>query len=137
MADFDSDALSVAPGGDPLAVLNTWYEEAVRRGDPLPDAMTLATATLDGRPSARIVLFKGIKRGGVLFVTNYQSRKAREMEQNPRAALVMHFPTWERQVRIEGRGERAARRRERDDGASTGEADVGGRSVRVGYGLAC
>jgi len=107
MADFDSDALSVAPGGDPLAVLNTWYEEAVRRGDPLPDAMTLATATLDGRPSARIVLFKGIKRGGVLFVTNYQSRKAREMEQNPRAALVMHFPTWERQVRIEGRVERA------------------------------
>lgn len=108
MAEFDSDALSQAPGADPLAVLNTWYEEAVRRGDPLPDAMTLATATADGRPSARIVLFKGVKRGGVLFVTNYQSRKAAEMEQNPRAALVMHYPTWERQVRIEGRVERAS-----------------------------
>jgi pyridoxamine 5'-phosphate oxidase len=69
--------------------------------------MTLATATLDGRPSARVVLFKGIKRGGVFFVTNYQSRKARELADNPRAALVMHFAALERQVRIEGRVEQA------------------------------
>jgi pyridoxamine 5'-phosphate oxidase len=100
--------LDGAPGSDPLAVLNAWYEEATRRGEAMPDAMTLATASPDGRPSARVVLFKGVKRGGVFFVTNYQSRKARELEQNPRAALVMHYPVWQRQVRLEGRVERAS-----------------------------
>lgn len=87
-------------------MLNTWYEDAARRGDPLPEAMTLATATREGRPSARVVLFKGVVRGGIFFVTNYRSRKARELDENPYAALVLHFPTWERQVRIEGRVER-------------------------------
>jgi pyridoxamine 5'-phosphate oxidase len=105
--DFEGDALKVAPGPEPLAVLNGWYDEAVRRGDPMPDAMTLATASADGRPSARIVLYKGLQRGAVLFVTNYESRKARELAANPRAALVMHFPLMERQVRIEGRVEKA------------------------------
>ena len=106
--EFASDAQRLAPGADPLAVLNTWHADAVRRADPTPDAMTLATATLEGRPSARIVLFKGILRGAVFFVTNYQSRKARELEANPHAALVMHFAAQERQVRIEGRVERAS-----------------------------
>src|SRR5690349_18622527 len=107
MADFPGSADAAAPleagspGSDPLAVLNAWYEDAVRRGDALPDAMTLATATPDGRPSARVVLFKGIVRGGLFFVTNYQSRKAKELEQNPRAALVMHYPRVEQQVRVE------------------------------------
>jgi pyridoxamine 5'-phosphate oxidase len=105
--DFVSDARATAPGPEPLSVLNAWYDEAVRGGGPTPDAMTLATASLDGRPSARIVLFKGLMRGAVLFVTNYQSRKARELELNPQAALVMHFPLLERQVRLEGRVERA------------------------------
>lgn len=105
--DFADDAASAAPGLEPLAVLNAWYEEAVRRGDPLPDAMTLATATSDGKPSARVVLFKGLTRGAVLFVSNYQSRKGRELAANPRAALVMHFPLLERQVRLEGHVERA------------------------------
>ncbi len=110
MADFEefADAAQAAPGSDPLKVLSAWYADATQKGDLLPDAMTLATASVDGRPSARVVLFKGIQRGGVLFVTNYQSRKARELEQNPRAALVMHFAAWERQVRIEGRVERAS-----------------------------
>ena len=111
MGDLDGkggDAAAEAPGPDPLAVLNAWFEEATRRGEAMPDAMTLASATLDGRPSARVVLFKGVLRGGVFFVTNYQSRKARELEQNPRAALVLHYPTWQRQVRIEGRVERAS-----------------------------
>jgi pyridoxamine 5'-phosphate oxidase len=103
-----SDADIAAPGPDPLAVLTTWYEEALRSGKPTPDAMTLATATLDGRPAARIVLFKGIVRGGVFFVTNYGSRKGRELDENPRAALVMHFAEAERQVRLEGRVERAS-----------------------------
>jgi pyridoxamine 5'-phosphate oxidase len=105
---FSSDADTAAPGRDPLVVLNTWYEEAVGRADPLPDAMTLATASPDGRPAARIVLFKGIVRGAVFFVTNYQSRKARELEQNPHAALVMHYARAERQVRVEGRVERSS-----------------------------
>lgn len=105
MPDFNSDAPQAAPGPDPLAVLDAWYQAAVSRKDPLPDAMTLATASKDGRPSARVVLYKGLLRGGVFFVSNYRSRKARELEENPRAALVMHFPTWERQVRVEGRVE--------------------------------
>jgi len=105
--DFASDAPTAAPGPEPLSVLNAWYDEAVRRGDPMPDAMTLATASADGRPSARIVLYKGLQRGAVLFVTNYTSRKARELTENPRAALVMHFPLLERQVRLEGRVEKA------------------------------
>src|SRR5258708_7721782 len=101
--DFVSDVVSQSPGPDPLSVLNTWYAEAVRGGDPMPDAMTLATATRAGKPSARIVLFKGLLRDAVLFVTNYQSRKARELDENPQAALVMHFPLRGRQVRLEGR----------------------------------
>ena len=111
MADFDAsarDALLQAPGADPLAVLGTWYDDATKQGEAMPDAMTLATATRDGRPSARIVLFKGVLRGGVLFVSNYQSRKARELAENPQAALVMHFPRSERQVRLEGLVERAS-----------------------------
>jgi len=111
MPDFKqtaSDAVELAPGADPLQVLNTWHAQAVQRGEPTPDAMTLATATLDGRPSARIVLFKGVRRGAVFFVTNYQSRKARELDENPRAALVMHFAAVEQQVRLEGRVERAS-----------------------------
>ena len=103
-----SDAAELAPGPDPLEVLNTWHAQAVERGDPTPDAMTLATASADGRPSARIVLFKGVRRGAVFFVTNYRSRKARELDENPRAALVMHFASAEQQVRIEGRVERAS-----------------------------
>lgn len=106
--EFTSDVLQAAPGPEPLSVLNAWYAEAVRRGDPTPDAMTLATASRDGRPSARIVLFKGLQRGAVLFVTNYKSRKGRELDENPRAALVMHFPLMQRQVRLEGRVERAS-----------------------------
>jgi pyridoxamine 5'-phosphate oxidase len=103
-----SDADTAAPGRDPLVVLNTWYEEAVGRADPLPDAMTLATVTHEGRPAARIVLFKGIVRGAVFFVTNYQSRKARELDHHPHAALVMHYAQAERQVRVEGRVERCS-----------------------------
>lgn len=106
--DFPSDAAAFAPGADPLSVLNAWYEEAVRAGHPTPDAMTLATASRAGLPSARIVLFKGIVRGGIFFVTNYRSRKGRELDENPVAALVMHYPHFERQVRVEGRVERAS-----------------------------
>ncbi len=67
-----------------------------------PDSMTLATATKEGRPSARIVLFKGINNGEFVFYTNYDSRKGRELEANPFAALVFHWGFPERQIRVEG-----------------------------------
>jgi pyridoxamine 5'-phosphate oxidase len=94
---------------DPLTVFEAWYEEAVTSGAPFPDAMALATATPDGRPSVRVVLYKGISDGGILFFTNYESRKARELDQNPLAAVVFHWPALGRQVRIDGRVERIER----------------------------
>jgi pyridoxamine 5'-phosphate oxidase len=99
--------MQTAPGPDPLEVLAQWHREALAAGAREPDAMTLATATPEGRPSARVVLFKGFSRGALQFVSNYQSRKARELEQNSRVALVFFWPELMRQVRVEGRAERA------------------------------
>ena len=93
-------------GPDPLSVFEAWYAEAIERAVPSADAMTLATATLDGRPTARTVLYKGLSDSGVCFVSNYTSRKGRELEQNPRAALVFFWAALNRQVRFEGRAER-------------------------------
>ncbi len=97
-----------APGSDPLALLVSWHQEALKVGAREPDAMTLATATRDGRPSARVVLFKGLSAGRLQFVTHYTSRKGREIEENPEVALVFFWPELMRQVRIEGRASRAA-----------------------------
>ena len=87
----------------PLDRFREWYDDAVARGVPLPDAMTLATATPNGRPSARTVLLKGADEQGFRFFTGYESRKGRELAANPRAALVFH---WQgeprRQVLVEG-----------------------------------
>jgi pyridoxamine 5'-phosphate oxidase len=88
---------------DPLVTLVHWHVAARERGAIEPDAMTLATATADGRPSARIVLFKGIVDGKIQFVTNFASRKGRELAANPAAALVFFWIEIQRQVRIEGR----------------------------------
>jgi pyridoxamine 5'-phosphate oxidase len=88
---------------DPLVTLVHWHAAARERGAIEPDAMTLATATADGRPSARIVLFKGIADGKIQFVTNFASRKGRELAANPAAALVFFWIEIQRQVRIEGR----------------------------------
>jgi pyridoxamine 5'-phosphate oxidase len=96
-------------GQDPFAIFSAWYDDAVRSGAAFADAMTLATATRDGRPSARIVLYKGLSAGGLFFVTNYESRKARELAENPEAAVVFFWPALGRQVRIVGRVERASR----------------------------
>lgn len=93
-------------GPDPLAVFESWFTEAQGLDPRFADAMTLATATPDGRPTARTVLYKGLSDGGVCFVTNYESRKGHELEQNPRAALVFFWPSLNRQIRIEGRVER-------------------------------
>jgi pyridoxamine 5'-phosphate oxidase len=93
---------------DPLQTLARWHDEARAHGALEPNAMTLATATPDGRPSARIVLFKGIVDGKIQFVTNYASRKGRELEANPAVALVFFWVEIQRQVRVEGRAERSS-----------------------------
>jgi len=89
-------------GADPLALFREWFQAASRAGVFMPESMTLATATKDGAPSARMVLLKGSDARGFVFFTNYGSRKALELDANPRAALVLHWPVLERQVRIEG-----------------------------------
>lgn len=91
---------------DPFAQLERWMQQALNSELPEPTAMTLATATADGRPSARVVLLKGFDARGLVFYTNYESRKGAELEQNPQAALLFFWPDLERQVRIEGRVER-------------------------------
>ncbi len=94
---------------DPFRQFSRWFDEATRAGESEPNAMTLATATADGRPSARVVLLKGVDAGGFQFFTNTSSRKGDELAANPRAALVFFWPTLERQVRIEGRVEELSR----------------------------
>jgi pyridoxamine 5'-phosphate oxidase len=94
---------------DPIALLGRWLDEAREHGVAEPNAVALATATRDGRPSARMVLCKGADRRGIEFFTNYSSRKAAELEANPRGALLFHWPQLGRQVRAEGAVERVAR----------------------------
>jgi pyridoxamine 5'-phosphate oxidase len=93
---------------DPLATFSRWFEEA-RADVREPEAVALATATPDGRPSVRMVLGKGIDERGFAFYTNHRSRKGAELEANPRAALLFHWPELGRQVRIEGRVARLSR----------------------------
>jgi pyridoxamine 5'-phosphate oxidase len=96
---------SEAPA-DPYALFERWYDDAVVAGLALPNAMTLATVSAEGRPAARMVLLKGIEDGAFVFYTNYESRKGRELSARPVAALVFHWAALERQVRVEGRVER-------------------------------
>lgn len=93
---------------DPIRQFAAWYDAAVAAGIPEPEAMTLSTATPDGRPSARIVLLRGFDARGFCFFTNYTSRKGRELTANPHAALTFHWTDLERQIRIEGRVERTS-----------------------------
>jgi len=93
---------------DPLEMFHRWLEEAVRAGVTEPNAMTLATSSPEGRPSARVVLLKEVNAQGFVFFTNYLSRKGRELLSNPHAALVFDWHEMERQVRIEGRVERVS-----------------------------
>ncbi len=94
---------------DPLRQFGRWFDEATEAGEAEPNAMTLATSTPDGRPSARVVLLKGVDGGGLVFFTNTASRKGSELAVNARAALVFFWPALERQVRIEGRVESVSR----------------------------
>ena len=93
---------------DPIRQFQIWFEFAVRREVPEVTAMALATATLEGRPSVRIVLLRGIDERGLCFFTNYESRKARELQANPYASSVFFWQGLERQVRIEGQVERTS-----------------------------
>jgi pyridoxamine 5'-phosphate oxidase len=87
---------------DPLTLFRAWLDEARASGTPEPEAMAVATATPDGVPSVRMVLLKGHDEHGIVFFTNYASRKGEELESNPNAALLFHWPALGRQVRIEG-----------------------------------
>jgi pyridoxamine 5'-phosphate oxidase len=116
---------------DPIEQFRLWFEQAVRMnvGEWFePNAMTLATATAEGVPSARVVLLKSFDEKGFVFFTNYASDKGRELAENPLAALVFYWPAMERQVRVTGRvtavsrGESEAYFRSRPRGSQLGAA---------------
>jgi pyridoxamine 5'-phosphate oxidase len=94
---------------DPVEQFGRWFAEAGEAGERLPETVVLATATADGVPSARAVLLKGVDERGFVVFTNHESRKARELDANPRAALVFLWPSLGRQVRVEGTVERTGR----------------------------
>lgn len=99
---------------DPIAQFARWFDEARAVERPLPHAVALATSGAGGRPSLRMVLLKDFDAHGFVFFTNYRSRKARELDKNPRASLLFYWGGLERQVRIDGRVSRVPRR-ESDD----------------------
>jgi len=102
---YRADIVNPEQALDPYAVFDAWLAEAEAQGLALAESMVLATVDADGRPSARVVLYKGRSHGGFRFFTNYQSRKARELDGNSAAAVVFHWPTLTRQIRIEGQVE--------------------------------
>ncbi len=87
---------------DPIKQFQLWFDDAIAAKLPLPEAMTLATATPEGRPSARMVLLKQVDHDGFVFFTNYNSSKAAQLDANPYAALVFYWSQLDRQVRVEG-----------------------------------
>ena len=100
---YERDALDESHAPDaPLALFERWLHQALDARLPEPNAMTLATVGTDGRPSTRIVLIKGFDARGIVWYTNYESRKARDLEHLPCAALQFHWVELERVVRIEG-----------------------------------
>lgn len=108
--EYTLNGLSEASADEnPFKQFEKWFGEAIAAALPEPNAMTLATATEAGKPSARIVLIKGFDEHGFIFYTNYESRKGRELAENPFASLVFHWTELERQVRIEGAVEKVSR----------------------------
>lgn len=101
LSEFDVDR-------DPVRQFGKWFDEALNAHVPEANAMSLATVSADGKPSSRIVLIKEFDPNGFVWFTNYASRKGRELEANPHAALLFHWIELERQVRIEGRVEKIA-----------------------------
>ena len=105
---YERDALDEsASDADPLRQFEHWLQQALKAELPEPNAMTLATVGADGRPSTRVVLIKAFDARGIVWYTNYNSRKGRELAGNPFAALQFHWVELERVVRIEGRVEKA------------------------------
>jgi pyridoxamine 5'-phosphate oxidase len=96
------DEIRTVPAGEPFARFGEWMQRAMGAGVPEPTAMALATADIEARPSVRMVLLKGFDEQGFVFYTNLESRKARELESNPHAALCLFWQPLELQVRIEG-----------------------------------
>jgi pyridoxamine 5'-phosphate oxidase len=94
---------------DPIVQFGVWFEQVVKAGLAEPNAMTLATASAEGKPSARVLLLRGFDARGFVFFTNYESRKGLELGANPKAAMVFFWPEPERQVRIEGSVEQIAK----------------------------
>lgn len=106
---YERDALDEnASEADPLKQFEHWFAQALEAKLPEPNAMTLATVGEDGRPSTRVVLVKGFDARGIVWYTNYESRKGRELALHPHAALQFHWVELERVVRIEGRVEKTA-----------------------------
>jgi pyridoxamine 5'-phosphate oxidase len=99
---------------DPIKQFQTWFNDAIEARLPLPEAMTLATATPDGKPSARMVLLKQVDHKGFVFFTNYRSAKAGQLDANPYAALVFYWAQLDRQVRVEGSVTRTSAQESRD-----------------------
>jgi pyridoxamine 5'-phosphate oxidase len=87
---------------DPIVQFKKWYEDALNSNSIQPDAMTVASATKDGKPSARMMLLKDVDSEGFVFYTNQESRKGQEFSKNTRVAIVFWWPSFERQVRVEG-----------------------------------
>jgi pyridoxamine 5'-phosphate oxidase len=106
---YERDELDeTASAADPLAQFRTWFEQALKAELPEPNAMTLATVGEGGRPSTRIVLIKGFDERGLVWYTNYESRKGRELAHNGFAALQFHWVELERVVRVEGSVEKTS-----------------------------
>ena len=103
MADAETELRRADLDPDPINQFAKWFEDAEAAHPKLPNAMTLATATPDGKPSARMVLLKGFDQDGFVFFTNYGSQKGRELAENPNASLVFYWSALDRQVRVEGR----------------------------------
>jgi pyridoxamine 5'-phosphate oxidase len=103
-AELDENAAAAQP----LRQFELWLQQAIEAEIPEPNAMTLATVAADGRPSTRIVLIKGMDERGLVWYSNYNSRKGQELSGNPMAALQFHWVELERVVRIEGRVEKAS-----------------------------
>jgi pyridoxamine 5'-phosphate oxidase len=110
-ADFEKRTLDEATAArNPFAQFGQWLDEAIAEKIDDPNAMTLATASSDGRPAARVVLLRGFDAKGFVFFTNYESRKGAEIEENPQASLLFFWAQMERQVRVDGRVGKTSRR---------------------------
>jgi pyridoxamine 5'-phosphate oxidase len=107
--DYENETLDEKTvARDPITQFQQWFDDAIAAGIPLAEATTLATASKQGKPSARLVLLKQVDHRGFVFFTNFKSAKARDLDTNPFAALVFYWPLLGRQVRIEGPVERTS-----------------------------